>query len=96
MQLLDPLAILDIAFATGYIFEVMGIDQFDLKAAVIEDFKNGDPIDACRLHGHGIDAAFTQPVGQGVQVNGEGLEASDGLMVPIRGNTGPDFGITNV
>jgi len=44
MQLLYPLAILDIAFATGHIFEVMDIDQFDLKAAVIEDFINGDPI----------------------------------------------------
>ena len=83
MELLDPLAILDIAFATGHIFEVMGIDQFDLKAAVIEDFKNGDPIDAGRFHGHGIDAAFTQPVGQGMQVNGKGLETSDGLLCPV-------------
>lgn len=46
MELLYPLAILDIAFATGHIFEVMGIDQFDLKAPIIEDFINGDPIDA--------------------------------------------------
>ena len=83
MKLLDPLAILNIRFTTGDIFEMVSIDEFDIKAAVIEDFKNGDPIDAGRLHGHGIDAAFTQPVGQGVQINGEGFETSDGLLRPV-------------
>ena len=46
MQLLDPLTILDITFASGYTFEVLGIDQFEVETAFIQDIIDGYPVDA--------------------------------------------------
>ena len=96
MKLLDPLAILNIRFTTGDIFEMMSIDEFDIKAAVIKDFKDGYPVDAGGFHGDGGDAAGREPIGELMEVGGKGGEGTDGLVITVRGNTDPDFGGTDI
>jgi len=45
VQLLNPLAVLDIGFSTGDILDFTSIDQQDIKAVFDEDFKERYPID---------------------------------------------------
>jgi len=68
-----------------------GVDQVDAEAAGFEDFKGGDPVDAGGFQRHRIHAAGYQPIGQGVQVRGEGGEAAYRLTIAVWGNGGPDF-----
>jgi hypothetical protein len=60
-----------------------GVDEFDVEAAFFEDLEEGDPVDAGGLHGDGGHAAGGEPVGQGVEVGGEGFELSDVLALGI-------------
>jgi hypothetical protein len=74
VQLLQPLAVGDIAFAARQILHVAGVDQFDLQAPPLQDLKERDPIDAGGLHDHRVDALFEEPIGQAVQVTGKGAK----------------------
>ena len=96
VELLDPLAVEDIGLATGNILDVTGVDQEYLKAALVEDFVDGNPIDASGLHSHGVDAAGLEPISQGMQGTGVGLEAPDGLCATAFGHSDIDFGRTDV
>ena len=96
VQILQPLAVTDVGFATGEIFAVAGIDQTDFQPGGFEDLEEGNPIDAGGLHGDGFDATFEQPIAQGVEVVGESGEGADGSGVGVAGNShlnggGPDI-----
>jgi len=54
VQLLNPLAVLDIGFSTGDILDFTSIDQQDIKAVFDEDFKERYPIDTSGFHGNGV------------------------------------------
>ena len=85
-QLLQPLAVQHVGFAARDILDVPGIDQIDREAARFQEFEEGNPIDTGRFHGHRVNAAGDQPVGQPLQVIGETLEFPDRLVVPVRGH----------
>jgi len=91
VELLDPLAVEDISLAAGDVLDVSGVDEEDLKTAFIEDFKDGDPVDAGGLHGHGVDATGQEPIGQSMQGTGIGLEGPDGLGTTVFRHSGIDF-----
>ena len=86
MEILQPLAILHVALASGDVLDVAGIDQADLKTAILEDLEQGDPVDSGRLHRHGGDAAVFEPVGQSLEIFGEGPKMPHRLRIPIRRN----------
>ena len=56
VELLQPLAILDVGFAAGQVLDVAGVDQADLEAVGLQDLADRDPVDAGRLHRHRGDA----------------------------------------
>ena len=76
MELLEPLAIEHVGLASRNTLEVAGIDQPDGKAPLLEDLEQGDPVDAGGFHDHGGDVAAGQPLGQGIEIGGEGAEPS--------------------
>src|SRR5665811_1083787 len=47
------------------------VDQNYLKAALVEQFKNRDPVDAGRFHDDRLDPAFRKPISQPVQISSE-------------------------
>ena len=89
MQLLDPLAVQDGAFAAGHAFHVAGVDEQDLDPARLEDLVEGDPVDPRRLHGDRVNPARLEPGGQRGEIMGETRELPHGLVVPIVGHRHP-------
>src|SRR3954451_2053702 len=84
MQPLNPLAVVDVALgATVDLGYGPSIDQKDLEAAPLEELIEGDPVDAGGLHGDGIDAPGGEPIGERLEIGGEGVEAADGLGIAV-------------
>ncbi len=97
MQALQPLAIESIGFrAAGGALGLAGIDQQDLQAPRLQEFEQGNPVDAGRFHGDGGDAAVDEPVGQDVEVGSEGAETAYGLRGAIRWDGPPVLGFADV
>ena len=86
VELLQPLAILDVGLAAGKVFDVVGVDQADVQSVGFQDLGDRDPVDAGGFHGDRGDAAGDQPAGEGVEVLGEAEEASDRVGITIGGN----------
>ncbi len=55
VKLLQPLAIQNIAFASGHILHVSGIYQQHLETALLEKLEDGNPINSRRLHHHRLN-----------------------------------------
>jgi hypothetical protein len=70
---------------------MLGVDQFDLQTPLNQDFVDRDPIDAGGLHRHGFNPAGLEPIGQDMQISGEGQEGPDVRFGPVLRHTGPDF-----
>jgi hypothetical protein len=94
VQLLDPLAVEDVGLAARDVLHTAGVDEADVEGAFFEDLEEGDPVDAGGLHGDGGHAAGGEPVGQGVEVSGEGFELPDVVALRIRaGRYGGEVGV---
>jgi hypothetical protein len=96
MEILEPLAILDVGFAAGEIFAVSGIDQKDFQAGRLEDLEEGDPVNAGGFHGDGGDAGSFEPVAELEQGIGEGLELTNRVGIGTGGNGDPDFASADI
>ena len=96
VQLLDPLAIQDVALASRHVLQPAGLDQLHLETPPFQQLEQGDPIDPGGLHGDRRHAALRQPVGDGLQVRGEGAEGPYGLRVASLRNTDEMHGGPNV
>jgi len=89
VQPLQPPAVLNIALAARHVLDMAGIDQLHLEAPVLEDPIQRDPVDPRGLHGHRLNAAELQPVGQGIQIRRKAAEPAHGVLVPLFGNGHP-------
>src|SRR3954453_6303272 len=65
---------------------IASIDQHHIKAALIENLKDWNPVDAGGLHRDRADAAALQPIRQALQVAGERAEAAHRIGIPIGRN----------
>ena len=79
VQVLDPLAVLQVGLAAGEVLAAVFIGQADLDACGFKDLEEGDPENAGGLHCHGGDLASPEPVVEGVEVFGEGGEGAHGV-----------------
>jgi hypothetical protein len=84
VQPLQPLSVADVALAPRDVLGVAGVDQHDLEPALLEDLVGRDPVDSGRLHGDGLDPAALEPVGEPVQLAGDGAEGPHRLRVTLR------------
>jgi hypothetical protein len=96
MEVLKPLAILDIRLPAGDVLHMPGVHQAHRNAAGLQDLVQGDPKHVSGLHGHGGDAALLQSRGHGEQILGEGPEAPDGLRVPVQRHADVELGGADV
>ena len=90
MQLLEPLGVIDVGLAPGDMLDVARVGHDHADATGLEDLIEGDPIDAGRLHRHGVDAAGHQPVGEAMQITREALEGPHRLGI-LLGRDGHDM-----
>ena len=90
---------ISITLAAGDVFDVAGVDEQHLEATRFEDVVDRDPVDVAGVdeqhleatrfvdpggfHGDAGDATGDEPVGEPLEVGGEGPEGSDGGGVPI-------------
>jgi hypothetical protein len=97
MQALQPLAIEPIGFrSAGGALRLAGINQQDLQTTRLQELEQRNPVDTGGCHGDGGHATVNEPVGQGVEVGGEGAKTTHGLGVAPWGHGDPVLGFTNV
>ena len=58
MEVLEPLAVLDVGLPARDVLDMPGVDQADLDPPGLEDLVERDPVHAGGLHGDGGDAAL--------------------------------------
>jgi hypothetical protein len=85
MQVLQPLAIGDVRSSAGHVFDVLGVDQEYLQAAILQNLHERNPIYAGGFHGDSSDSALLQPIRKPVQIDGKRRKHPHGIRVPISG-----------
>jgi hypothetical protein len=55
-----------------------------MEAARLEQLIQRDPVHAGGLHGHGVDAAGIEPIGQTMQIDSEAGELAHGFVITVR------------
>ena len=87
MQSLKPLCVVDVGLPTGRVLGITRIDQDDLQAAFFQNFVNGHPVDARRLHRNRRDTDVLEPIREAVQVPGEAAELANRLGIGVCRNS---------
>jgi hypothetical protein len=80
VQLLQPLAVLDVGLAPGDLVQMPCIHQHHLDPRRLQLLIERDPIHSGGLHGHRLDPTLQQPFDQLVQVLGKRPEAPNKLF----------------
>ncbi len=83
VQLLEPLTVLHVAFATRHILDVARIDQVNLKAIAFQNLEQGHPIDAGRFDGHRVDPTPLQPTRKAMKILRKAGETTHGTLIAI-------------
>src|SRR4030095_2355312 len=86
IDLLEPLAVHDIGFAARDVLYVTRVNEDYVEAPRLEDLVEGDSVDAGGFHRHCGDAAGRAPVGEAVELGGNGLERAYGGRVTVGGD----------
>ena len=86
VQLLDPLAVHDVALPPRDVLHVMRVDEHHLEAPGLEDLVEGDPVHPGRFHRDGGDAAGREPVGAAMEFGRDGRERPHRGRVPVGGD----------
>jgi hypothetical protein len=81
---LQPFGIADIGLAPWHVLGVARVDQHCGETALLQNLEDWDPVNACTLHGDRRHAALLEPIGDPMQVTGEGTEAAHRLRITIR------------
>jgi hypothetical protein len=68
VQLLEPLAVLDVGLAAWHLAQMARVDQDDLNARVLQLLGRGNPEHPGRFHRGRLDPAGLQPLGPLVQL----------------------------
>ena len=63
MEILNPLAIGDIALSPRNVSHILRIDEIHFETTAFQNLVKRNPVHSRRLHCHGSDLASSQPVG---------------------------------
>ncbi len=91
VEVLEPLAVLDIGLPARDVLDVAGVHQADLEAPGLQELEQGDPVHARRLHRHRGDAGLLQPGRQGEEILGEGPEGANRPRLAIERDADVDL-----
>src|SRR4030095_9831249 len=83
MQMLNPLAFMKIGALPRDVLHVSRIHQTRLDPVSFQHVVHRNPIHSSGLHCRRGDATIHQPFGHLVQIAGEGLALSDGMLIPV-------------
>lgn len=84
VQPLQPFGVADVGLAPGHVLGVAGIDQHHREPTLFQHLEDRDPVNPGALHRDRPDAAVFEPVGEPMQVGGEGAEPPHRLRVAAR------------
>lgn len=68
MQLLQPLTIFYVGFASRKILGLASVDDAYMESTALLHLEEGYPIDSSGLHRYGLDSALHQPIRQRMQI----------------------------
>jgi hypothetical protein len=83
VQIAQPLGIRDVALAPRQIANVPRVHELHDQPACLEDLVNRNPEDAGRFERHRRDATGHQPIGEPLEIRGEGAKRLHGMVVAI-------------
>lgn len=83
VELLYPLAVADVALASGRVLDVLRMDEADLEALTFQPFVGPKPLDARGLHGHLVHPARLEPAAHLAETFRVGTELAYGAL-PVR------------
>lgn len=84
MKTLQPLCVTDVGLAPGNVPGIPGIDQRHREPTLFQDLVDRNPVDPGGFHDDRLDPALFEPVGQPMQIGGEGIERPDRFGIPVR------------
>src|SRR5712691_11095642 len=101
VQMLDPLALVEIGAFARHVFHVPRIYQTRLDAMPLHSLIHWHPIHPGGLHRHRGDSTTHQPFRHLVQITGESPAPADGMWVPVWRHSyvdlpGPDVDSTRI
>ncbi len=88
VQLLQPLAILDVALAAGHGFQPTRIDEANNEPSRFQHFKQRNPVDTGGFQRHGRDGVLLQPVGNGIKILRERFKPPDHRIAAVGARNG--------
>jgi hypothetical protein len=97
VQALAPLTVEPIGL--GAPRDALGLRRVDpqaLHASRCQERTERNPVDPSRVHGNGGHATVTEPVGQGVEVDGARAETAHGVGGAPRGHGAPVLGCADI
>ena len=68
--------------AVGAVWQSDGVKK-DFHTSRFQNLEEGNPIDSGGLHRHRLNASALQPIGEPLEIFGEGLETANGFWVVI-------------
>src|SRR5271156_6866724 len=74
VQVLNPLAIGDVALSAWNAFQVMSVDQIHRESALLKNLKEWNQVDAGLVHRSGSCAAALKPLCQRVEIPSKRIE----------------------
>jgi len=86
VQGLNPLRVGDIRFTAGHPLSGSSIDEATAEAPLLQQFKEGNPVDASGFHGDGLDGVSFKPYGETFQIGGIGTEGAHELGIRQAGH----------
>jgi len=96
VQALQPFGVTDVGLAPWDVLGIPGVHQHHLEPTLLQDLVDRDPVDPGALHDDRLDAALGEPIGQPVEIGGEGLERPHRLLIAIRTDGGHVHGGADV
>ncbi len=96
MEVLNPLAVLDVGLLTRHILNVLRVNQAHFNLALLQNLKKRNPVNASGLHRDRLNLALLKPVSQLFQIGRERVKATNWIRVAFGWNCDENLGCAYV